>query len=376
MDVRYSYLSEQFADSEEILGVIRQIVERGDFTLGREVREFEDKFAELVGRRHAIGVASGTDALKLSMKALGIGPGDEVITVANTFVSTVAAVTEVGATPRLVDCNDSFCIDVDLIEPVISPATKAILPVHLTGNVADMKRIMDIADAYGLVVVEDACQALCASRQGKQAGAWGNAAAFSFHPLKALNVWGDGGMIVTDDSTLDERLRILRNNGVRNRDEVVTLGYNSRLDTIQAAVGLHLIDKTREITRQRQSNADYYDECLSALPGISIPPREADVEQAFHLYMVFAEERDSLNRWCQENGVRTKVHYPTPLYRQEGLKPLGYLPGTFPVTDRHSQEVISLPVDQFLSQEQLEKTVHTLFDFYGRDRMQSKKAFS
>jgi len=201
-DVRYSYLLEQFAEASPILAEIGRLVATGDFTLGKPVAEFERRFAELIGTRHAIGVGSGTDALKLPLKALGVGHGDEVITAANTFIATVGAIAETGATPVLVDCDDSFCLNVDQVEAAITAKTKAIMPVQLTGEVVDMVRLMEIARRHSLPVVEDACQAILGEFEGKRAGMWGLASGFSLHPLKNLNVWGDGGIVVTDDDAV------------------------------------------------------------------------------------------------------------------------------------------------------------------------------
>ncbi|MEO5374334.1 MAG: DegT/DnrJ/EryC1/StrS family aminotransferase [Alphaproteobacteria bacterium] len=363
--VRYSYLPQQFADPSEIFEELKRLVPTGDFTLGAPVAEFERRFARLIGVRHAIGVNSGTDALKLPLKALGIGHGDEVITAANTFIATVGAIAETGARPVLVDCDDTFCMDVGQVEAAITPRTKAIMPVQFTGEMTDMPRLMDIAARHGLPVVEDACQAILAEHEGRRGGTWGIAAGFSLHPLKNLNVWGDAGIIVTDDDALDERLRLIRNHGLRNRDEIAVLGCNSRLDSVQAVVGNWLIGQTEDITARRIANGAFYDQAFSAIPGLRVPPRRANVKRVFHLYMVFAEHRDDLFRHCLDHGIEAKVHYPIPLYQQEGLKPLGYPAGTFPVTDRHATQVISFPVDQHISRAEQELVVETVRAFYA-----------
>lgn len=366
MNVRYSYLPQQFADCDDLWEALRAFVPSGDFTLGAPLAEFERRFAELIGTRHAIGVGSGTDALKLSLKAAGVGHGDEVVTAANTFIATVGAINEIGARPVFVDCDDSFCMDVSQVEAAITPRTRAILPVHFTGYMTDMPRLMDIAARHGLPVIEDACQSILADIGGKRAGTWGLAAGFSLHPLKNLNVWGDGGVIVTDSDETAERLRLLRNHGLRNRDEIAILGYNSRLDTLQAVVGNWLIGSTHDITARRIANAAYYDAGLRDIPGIRVPPRLAGMRCVYHLYMVFAEQRDALHDHCRAAGIDCKVHYPIPLYQQEGLAFLGYKPGDFPVTDRHAASVISFPADQHLSREQQDTVIRTVADFYGR----------
>jgi aminotransferase EvaB len=294
MKVRYSYLPQQFADPTAIFDEMRKVVATGDFTLGKPVAEFERRFAALIGVKHALGVGSGTDSLKLALKAAGVGHGDEVVTAANTFVSSVGAINEIGAIPVLVDADDSFCLAPDQLEAVITPRTKAIIPVHLTGNVCDMPAVTAIARRHGLAVVEDACQAILAEFDGKRAGTWGMAAGFSLHPLKNLNIWGDGGVVVTDDDAVAERLRLLRNHGLKDRDTVEILGYNSRLDSLQAIVANWLIGSVDEITSQRIENAAFYDEHFSQVPQIRVPPRRWASKCVYHLYMVFAEDRDAL----------------------------------------------------------------------------------
>ncbi len=363
--VRYSYLPQQFAEIDEIFDELRRFVPTGDFTLGKPLDEFERRFAELIGTRHAIGVGSGTDALKLSLKAIGVEPGDEVITAANTFIATVGAINEVGARPIFVDCDDSFCIDVDQVEAAIGERTRAIMPVHFTGEMPDMATLAAIAEAHRLPLVEDACQGILAAFEGRNAGTWGVAAGFSLHPLKNLNVWGDAGVVVTSDDALDERLRLLRNHGLRNRDEIEILGYNSRLDSVQAIVGNWLIGDAAEITARRIANAEYYDRRFDQIPQIRVPPRRAQVRRVFHLYMVFAEERDALYDWCLARGVEAKIHYPIPLYLQDGLKAYGHKPGDFPVTDRHAREIISFPADQHLTREQQDLVIETVKSFYA-----------
>ena len=363
--VRYSYLPQQFSETADILEAIKEVVATGDFTLGKAVEEFEEKFASLLKVKYAIGVASGTDALKIGLKALEIGYGDEVITAANTFVSTVGAINEVGAKPVLVDCDDSYCIDVDQIESAITPRTKAILPVHLTGAMPDMTKITKIAERHGLKIVEDACQAILASHDGKNAGSWGSTAGFSLHPLKNLNVWGDGGVVVTNDGEIADRIRILRNNGIRGREDVEILGYNTRLDSIQAVVGNSLISQTEADTIQRIKNAQYYDDALKEIPQIELPNRPQNLRQVFHIYQVCAEQRDECVRYCLDKGVEIKIHYPTPLYRQKALAFLGYKLGDFPNAEKQAGKVMSLPADQYLSRDEQDILIKVIRNFYA-----------
>jgi aminotransferase EvaB len=365
MHVRYSYLPQQFADIDGLLAEIKAFVATGDFTLGKPLAEFEGRFAALIGTKYAIGVNSGTDAIKLSLKALGVGHGDEVITAANTFIATVGAIAELGARPVLVDCLDTFCMDTAQIEAKITARTKAIVPVHFTGYMTDMTRLMPIAAKHDLPVVEDACQAILAAIGDRNAGTWGRSGAFSLHPLKNLNVWSDGGVIVTDDPALDRALRLLRNHGMRNRDEIELLGCNSRLDTIQAVVGNWLIPQTRTIAARRIANAAYYDAAFLRIPQIRTPPRPPGWRLVYHLYIVFAADRDGLLAHCVKRGIEAKVHYPIPLYLQDGLKVLGHRPGDFPVTDRHAGEIITFPVDQHLSQEEIDYVIQTVGEYYA-----------
>lgn len=341
--VPWSYLPQQFGEEcfEPIFAGMKKLVQSGDYTLGKYLGEFEKRFAEKLNVKHAIGVNSGTDALKLALWALGVRHGDEVITAANTFIATVGAINELGAIPVLVDCDDDFCLDVNQVTQAITSKTKAIIPVHLTGKVANIKQIMEIAKHYNLVVVEDACQCMYGKFEDKHTGTVGNAGAFSLHPLKALNVWGDGGIIVTNDDELNEKLRAIRNHGLINRDEIGMFGVNSRLDTLHAIIGNWLVDSLPEISNARTTMGNYFLECLKDIPQLRLPISHAERTHVFHLFIVFAERRDELYAFCSERGIEVKVHYPIPLYQQAGLKHLGYKPGDFPVTDVHARTMLS-----------------------------------
>jgi dTDP-4-amino-4,6-dideoxygalactose transaminase len=363
--VRYSYLPQQFADPSAILEALKKFIPTGDFTLGKPLEEFEARFAQLIGTRYAIGVGSGTDAIKLPLKAVGVGHGDEVITAANTFIATVGAIAELGAKPVFIDCDDTFCMNPDLLAAAITPWTRAIVPVHFTGYPAAMDKIMAIAERYNLPVIEDACQGILAAHQGRTVGTWGVAGAYSLHPLKNLNVWGDGGVVVTNDPQMAKQLRLLRNHGMRNRDEIEILGYNSRLDTLQAVVGNHLIGAVPEITEARIANAAIYDAAFAKIPQLQVPPRPDYQKRVYHLYIVFAERRDELYRYCQDQGIECKVHYPIPLYLQDALQYLGHSVGDFPVTDRHARDIITFPVDQHLTREDLDYVIDCVYRFYG-----------
>ena len=365
MAVRYSYLAQQFGDCPDLWAKLQEFVATGDFTLGKPLAEFENSFAQLIGSKYAVGVNSGTDAIKLSLRALGIKPGDEVITAANTFVATVGAIAEIGAVPVFVDCNENFCMDVALIESAITEKTRAIVPVHFTGYVTQMDKVLELADKYKLVVVEDACQSILASYKGKNAGTWGRTGAFSLHPLKNINVWSDGGVIVTDDQELYGQLCLLRNHGLSDRDHVDLLGYNSRLDTFQAVVGNWLLPQAKEISDKRISNAKYLDSKLSKIQEITIPNRPGDMRVVYHLYSIFAESRDELLDYCVSSGIEAKVHYPIPIYKQKALKEYsGDL--TFPIADELAAKSISFPCDQHLNSAQLDEIALTVSNFYEK----------
>lgn len=364
--VGFSYLGRQFDEIDAYLEDIRRLVKSGDFTLGAPLREFEQRFADICRLPYAVGVASGTDALILSLKLLGIGPGDEVITTPTTFVATVGAIAMTGARPVFVDSEDGFVIDASKIEAVITRRTKAIVPVHFTGNVADMPRISAVARKHKLVVVEDACQAIGASIDGQPVGSWGETACFSLHPLKNLNVWGDGGVIVTRSQGLAEKLRLYRNHGLRNRDEVAFFGPNSRLDTLQAVIGNRLIGQFESITRIRIANAARYDEAFRDLsPFVRVPLRRPGVRHVYHLYVIRVKNRDGLLASLNQNGVEAKVHYPIPVHLQEAAQHLGYQKGDFPVSEADSQTIITLPAHQHLTEDEIEYTIEQVRSFYG-----------
>jgi dTDP-4-amino-4,6-dideoxygalactose transaminase len=367
MRVPFSYLDRQFADVDAYLADIREFVKTGDFTLGKPLTEFEQRFAELCRMRHAIGVGTGTDALALPMKVLGLQAGDEVITCTTTFVATVGAIVQAGGTPVFVDSEDGFVIDVDQIEAAITPRTKGLLPVHFTGNPADMPRIETIAEKHGLWVIEDACQSIGGAIDGKPVGSWSRSAGYSLHPLKNLNVWSDGGVIVTADDELAAGLRLYRNHGLANRDEVAIWGVNSRLDTLQAVVGNRLIEQTAWITSQRIANANRYDEAFADMvDDVRVPVRRADVKHVYHLYMLRVRRRDELLHYLHEMGVEAKIHYPTPMHLQPAAKPLGYKPGDFPVAERDAKCIITLPGHQHLTDAEIDYTIEHVRKFYGR----------
>jgi dTDP-4-amino-4,6-dideoxygalactose transaminase len=364
--VPYSYLDRQFANKlEAILADIRELVSTGDYTLGKAVGEFEARFASMVGVRYAIGVNSGTEALTLALQAMGVRPGDEVITAPNTFIATVGAIVAAGARPVFVDVDESHNINPALIERAITPRTRALMPVHLSGCPADMPAVLDVARRRRLPVLEDACQAFTAAINGRPVGSFGEAAGFSLHPLKPLNVWGDGGVIVTDSETMADHLQLRRNHGLRNRDTVEIFGVNSRLDTLQAIVANHFLGETVAVTDRRIANARRLDAGLRRLaPHITIPPRPPGVRHVYQTYVVQAQDRDGLVRYLRERGVEAKIHYPVPVHLQPACKDLGYKPGDFPVCEAQAREIVTLPAHQHLTEEEIDYVIDQVTRFY------------
>jgi aminotransferase EvaB len=366
MKVRYLNLPAQF-DVKSILREIREELKRCQFILGPQVKEFETNFARLCQTNYAIGLNSGTDALFLALKALNIGSGDEVITVPNSFIATTGAIVTTGARPIFVDVDEEYNIDVNLIEQAITSQIKAILPVHLTGNPADMQRIMAIARKYSLPVIEDACQSVGAAIDNKPTGSFGNLGCFSLHPLKNLNVWGDGGVITTNSREYYERLMLLRNHGLKTRDEVEVLGYNSRLDTIQAIVANNVMGKLDFVIEKRIKNACRYNERLAEISEfVTTPIKKKNVKHVFHVYVVRAQRRDELASYLEANGIETKIHYPIPLHLQKGCQHLGYKQGDFPVCEAQAQSILSLPIHQHLTEREIDYVADKIKEFYGR----------
>jgi len=366
LNINHNYLSQQFSDCDIILEKIKKVVLDNDFTLGKSVDDFEKKFQQLIGVKHAIGVGSGTDALFLSLKALDVKEGDEVITTPFTFYATIGAIVTAGAKPVFADILDDYNIDPAQIESKITSKTKAILPVHWAGKPCYMDEINAIAKKNNLFVVEDSCHAIQATYKNRFAGTLGDVGCFSFHPLKNLNVWGDGGIIATNSDDIANQLRLMRNHGLKGRDECVLFSYNSRLDTIQAIVADHVLtNKLNHITQSRIRNANYLDQGLKSISAITIPNRENDIKQVYHLYSICCKDRDELRKYLIENGVDAKIHYPIPMHLQPAAKDFGCSLGDFPKAERVCAETLSLPVHEFISQADLDCMIDLIKGFYA-----------
>ncbi len=357
-------LSAQYATiKDEIDVAISEVVRGTHFILGQDVKAFEEAFATFCGAAYAVGVDSGTSALELSLRAYGVEPGDEVITAANTFIATAFAISYTGATPVLVDIDpQTYTLDVSLLEKAITAKTKAIIPVHLYGQPADMEPILDIARRHHLIVIEDACQAHGAMYKEKYVGALGNAAAFSFYPAKNLGAYGDGGIIVTNDKEIANCLRMLRDYGQREKYHHELQGYNRRLDTIQAAVLKAKLPHLEGWNAARRQHAEMYDKLLSG-NGIVTPVKADYATPAYHLYVIRVENRNELKDYLQERGVATGIHYPIPIHLQTAYRCLGYGKGSFPITERYAEQILSLPMYAELTPQLIEQVTEAITEF-------------
>ncbi len=365
MKVDYNYLGQQFAEVEEYFQDLRELVKSGEFTLGPYVDKFEKKFAKYIGVKHVISTNTGTDALVLCMKAIGIKPGDEVITAANTFYATAGAVVAAGGRPVFVDIDDRHVIDASKIEKAITPRTKAIIPVHWAGCPADIEAVLKVAAKHRLDVVEDACPSVGAEVNGKPVGSFGRINGFSMHPLKPLHVWGDGGMVGTNDDKLAEWLRLYRNHGMTDRDHISMWGVNCRLQPFQAVVGCRVLDTVKQSADLRIRNARLLDEGLSGLgDSVVVPPRLKNFREVYQLYLISCKDRDRLLAHLIRDGIDAKVHYPVPLHLQKPGRELGYKEGDFPVAEKRAKEVITLPAHQYVTPEQVAYMVKSIRAFY------------
>jgi dTDP-4-amino-4,6-dideoxygalactose transaminase len=356
---RASYL----ACKEEIDAAIARVMESGRYILGQEVTAFEQEFANYIGVRFGIGVGSGTEALHIALQACGIKPGDEVITVSHTAVATVAAIQLCGARPILVDIDpQTFVIDANQIEFAMTSRTKAIIPVHLYGYMADMQVIRSIANRHQLQIVEDCAQSHGATYGGQKSGAWGNIAAFSFYPTKNLGALGDAGMVVTNDPELNDRVRLLREYGWRQRYVSEIPGLNSRLDELQAAilrVKLRYLDQWNE---ERRKRAKIYTKRLAPL-GVICPSEGSGLKHVYHLYVIRIRERDALRVFLKEKGIETLIHYPIPIHLQRAYEGLGYRKGDLPLTERCSSEILSLPLFPEMKEHEVEGVAESIQSF-------------
>ncbi len=348
----------------EINLAIKRVLDSTHFILGEEVEEFEKKFAKFCDTKYAVGVGSGLQALELGMRGLGIGEGDEVITPANSFIASSSAISATGAKPVLIDCDPkNFNIDPQLIEEKITEKTKAIMPVHLYGQPAEMDQIRKIAKKYNLFIIEDACQAHGANYKNKRVGSIGTCAAFSFYPGKNLGAYGDGGMITTNSESLANKVFKMRNYGQSKKYYHDFLGGNSRLDTIQAAVLLVKLKYIEKWNKARLKAAQTYNKMLKNLP-LKTPEIPQDATHIFHLYVIKTPKRDELAKYLSSKGIATGQHYPIPIHLQKAYQDLGHKKGDFPITENLAQQILSLPMFPELTKTQIEYITSSIRSFF------------
>jgi len=365
MKVHFLDLKIQYKEIEqEVLPMVTDAMENASFIGGPQVSGFEEEFANFCDSKFCIGVGSGTDALRFALMAVGVGPGDEVITVPNTFIATTEAISQVGAVPVFVDIStDTYNIDVSQIEGKITEKTKAIIPVQLYGQPADMDPILEIAKRHDLVVIEDACQAHGALYKEKKAGAMGIAGCFSFYPGKNLGAFGEAGAVVTQDEEIAQKIRMIRDHGQEKKYFHQMEGYNGRLDAIQAGVLRIKLKRLGAWNRSRRKNAAYYNELLSEIPGVTIPVEADFAVSVYHLYIILIDDRDRLQQFLGDKGIATGLHYPMPLHLQKAYDYLGYSKGDFPITEDVADRLLSLPMYSQLSKEQIEYVADAIKEF-------------
>ena len=376
LQVPFVDLAAQYSTiADEINETTSRIIQKADFILGREVRLFEEEVAAFSEARYAVGVDSGTSALELALRAYDIGPGDEVITAANSFIASALAISHAGATPVLVDVDPfTHTIDVTGIERAITSRTKAIIPVHLYGHPAHMDPIRKIAEQHGLIVIEDACQAHGARYKGRRAGSLGHAAAFSFYPGKNLGAYGDGGMVVTNDADIRKRLEMLRNYGQEEKYHHLTQGFNRRLDTLQAAVLRVKLKYLEKWNAARRWQAELYHRLLAGT-ALVLPSEAVGAQSVWHLYVIRTEYRDKLKEYLASRGIAAGIHYPVPIHLQPAYKNLGYKRGSFPVTEQYAQRILSLPMYAELTPELIEYVSKSILTFLSANQDQDSDTF-
>lgn len=363
-EVPFVDLKAQYRSIEDqVNAALLRAAARTDYILGEDVALFEREFAVYCGAAEAVGLDNGTSALELSLRALGVGPGDEVITAANTFIATALAINSMGARTVLVDCRpDTYNIDVEAAARAVTTRTKAIIPVHLYGQPADMDAIMELGDRTGIPIIEDACQAHGALYKGKRAGSMGVAGCFSFYPAKNLGAYGDAGAVITNSPKVADEVRMLRNYGQRVKYHHLSAGFNRRLDSMQAAVLRVKLPLLDEWNRARRAVAGLYDRLLEGSEVVR-PAVSPDVKPVYHLYVVRTPRRQELQSFLAERGISTGIHYPIPMHLQPAYAHLGYGAGDFPVTEKVAEEILSLPMYAELTGEQVRWVADSIHDF-------------
>ena len=361
--IRYVELARQFDDERrDLLACIEGALSTGQWVGGSDVEALENELQAYSDAPHVVTLGSGTDALILALRALDIGVGDEVITPPNSFVSSTAAIIAVGATPVFVDVLDDQLLDPAAVQRAITPKTRAIMPVHLSGRCCDMVSLQSIAADYRLFLIEDAAQAFGARLHEKHAGTWGDVGCFSAHPLKNLNAAGDAGFVYCKDRDIAQRILRLRNNGLQDRNIVAEWGTVSRLDSVQAAILRYRLPRTDAIIEARRRNAQHYQSRFASSP-VFAPMCQAEQFNAFHTFVIQVDRRDEVQRYLLEHDIQTSIHYPIPIHLQPAAVRLGYREGDFPAVERQASRILSLPIHQYLKPEEIDRVADTILEF-------------
>ncbi len=369
ININHSYLIEQFSDYKKIFKKLEKVVNRADYTLGEEVNKFEKNISNRMNSKFTISVGNGTDALFLVLKAMNIGPGDEVITTPFTFIATVASIVTAGAKPVFVDIKDDYNIDESKIEKAVTKKTKAIMVVNWSGRPCELDQINKIARKNNLKFIQDACHCIDSKFKNNSIIKYSDACTFSLHPLKNLNVWGDGGFILTNSRSLSKKLYLMRNHGLKDRNNCEIFAYNSRLDTIQATIANYKIKKKLNvITKKRIENAKFLDKILKSIKQVKLPTRKKYLKEVFHLYQinVSTKYRNSLIKFLINKNIDAKIHYPIPIHLQRAAKFLKHKKGDFPIAERMANTSISLPVHEYVSKSQVAYIGKKIKDYFKK----------
>jgi len=367
MKIPFVDLKTQYTSfKKEMDDAIHSVIDRTAFIKGPEIKEFEDAYAQAYGIKHCIAVANGTDAIYITLKMMDIGQGDEVITVANSWISTAETISQTGATPVFIDIDKYSTIDVNKIEERINPKTKAIIPVHLYGQPSDIIKIKNIADKYNLFIIEDCAQSHFAEFEGQKAGTFGDAATFSFYPGKNLGAYGDAGAIITNNDELAEKLRMYANHGALKKHNHKITGINSRLDTLQAAVLKIKLPHIHDWNNKRAKNAKYYDDILKGVGDVITPLKRENVKHVYHVYSIRTKHRNELMQFLKENNIGTAIHYPVAIPFMEAYKELNYQFSDLPNAATFQDEILSLPMYPELTKEMMDFVVDKIKDFFKK----------
>lgn len=362
--INYALLDRQYAaEKGDLDKIITDHLATGQYILGGAVEDLEERIAAYCGVDYCVTVNSGTDALILGLRALGVGEGDEVITPPNSFIASAAAIVHLGAKPVFADVGEDMNVDPAAIKKAITTKTKAIMPVHLTGRVCKMEEIRAIADEYGLFVVEDAAQSFGSAYSGKKSGSFGDLACFSAHPLKVFNACGDAGFITTNNADICKEVKLLRNHGFVTRTHVKEWGFVSRLDAVQAAILRYRLDKVDDYIKARRKNFEQFKKCLDK-KNIKLPIEKEHEYNSYQTFVLQVERREALQQYLKEAGIDTSVHYPTPIHLQEAAQELGYKKGDMPVAEGQSSKILSVPISQYLTPDEVTYIAEKINEFY------------